>query len=243
MGDDASQVHAAIKSIWNDKDDEKYRQDVCHYRGIGRWADDTLWRGIGQSSLEKIQFLWRLLDRSKDSLRDLVVLEWGPGGGANAYGLQGISRRYYGVDISEKNLAECQRLMREEGRPDYVVPVLLDGSPLEIIDRVADPVNIFLSTAVFQHFPSKEYGFEVLKALRAVCTKGAAGFIQIRFDNGNTKYRGIDNIDEYATRHITATSYQLDQFWVGIQGAGFRPLSINALGLTNNYATFFMTAI
>lgn len=236
-------IHDTIKSVWNDKEDETYRRDQSHYRGVGRWEDDTAWQGIGQSSLTKIRFLWRLLDRPKNSFRDLVTLEWGPGGGANAFGFQTISRRFYGVDISEKNLAECQRLMSQEGRPDYVVPILLDGPPDSISGRITDPVDLFLSTAVFQHFPSKEYGIDVLRAIRATCKPGAGGFVQIRFDNGNEKYKGISNLSEYNERHITATSYQLDEFWSAIENTGFRPLSINAIRITNNYATFFMVAV
>ena len=79
MTENASKVHAAIKSVWNDKDDEAYRQDQSHYRGVGRWSDDAAWKGIGQSSLDKVRFLWRLLDRPKKSLHDMVTLEWGPG--------------------------------------------------------------------------------------------------------------------------------------------------------------------
>ncbi|WP_105385830.1 class I SAM-dependent methyltransferase [Neorhizobium alkalisoli] len=240
---ETSTVYEAIRSVWNDKDDEAYRQDQSHYRGVGRWADDVLWQGIGQSSLEKVRFLFRLAGRSPTTLQDLVALEWGPGGGANAFGLQSISQKYYGVDISEKNLAECKRLMTAEGRPDYITPVLLDGPPSSVKDSISDSIDLFLSTAVFQHFPSKEYGLEVLNAIRSVCKTGALGFIQIRFDNGNEKYRGIKDLADYELQHITATSYRLDQFWDAIGNASFRPLSINALRTTNNYATYFMTAV
>lgn len=237
---EAANVHATIKGVWNDKNDEAYRQDVSHYRGVGRWADDNLWQGIGQSSLAKIRFLWRLLDRSPKSLADLVALEWGPGGGANAFGLQPIARKYYGIDISEKNLMECQRLMTAEGRPDYVAPVLLADSPATIKGRVED-VDIFLSTAVFQHFPSKDYGVEVLQAIRSVCKPGACGFIQIRFDNGSGRFKSIEDISDYERGHITATSYRLDEFWDAVANAGFKPLSLNSIGTSNHYATYFLT--
>lgn len=232
-------VHAAIKSVWNDKNDETYRQDQSHYRGVGRWADDDAWRDIGRSSLQKVKFLWRLLNRPAASLSRLTALEWGPGGGANAFGLRDICSQYYGVDISEKNLAEAGRVMAAEGLPDYFRPVLLDGAPSTVASSV-NPINIFLSTAVFQHFPSREYGVEVLNTLRSVCAPNAAGFIQIRFDNGNQKYRGISSLKEYEKRHITANSYPLDVFWDALDAAGFRPLAINGVRTKNNYATFYV---
>ncbi len=236
-----NKVHAAIKSVWNDTADEIYRQDQSHYRGVGRWADDSAWQDIGRSSLQKIKFLWRLIGRPVASLSNLTALEWGPGGGANAFGLRDICSKYYGVDISDKNLAEASRVMSEEGRPDYFQPVLLEDAPESIVPKV-DSVNLFLSTAVFQHFPSKEYGIEALKAIRAVCAPHAAGFIQIRFDNGNQKYRGIGSIDEYEQSHITANSYPLDVFWDALSAAGFQPLAINSLRTKNNYATYYMLA-
>lgn len=234
-------LHTTIKTVWNDAGDETYRQDQSHYRGVGRWADDEAWQDIGRSSMQKIKFLWRLLNRPSASLTNQVALEWGPGGGANAFGLREVCSRYYGVDISEKNLAEAGRMMTAEGRPNYFKPVLLSGDPQTIISDV-EPINIFLSTAVFQHFPSREYGIEVLKALRSMCSPNAGGFIQIRFDNGNPKYRGIASIEEYERGHITANSYAIDVFWDALDAAGFQPLAINGLRTKNNYATFYMAA-
>ncbi|CAN7623552.1 hypothetical protein LJR010_004428 [Ensifer adhaerens] len=234
-------LHTAIKAVWNNAEDETYRQDQSHYRGVGRWADDEAWQDIGRSSMQKIKFLWRLLNRPNASLANQVVLEWGPGGGANAFGLREISSRYYGVDISEKNLAEAGRMMTAEGRPNYFKPVLLAGVPQSIVGDV-EPINIFLSTAVFQHFPSRDYGIEVLKALRSMCAPNAGGFIQIRFDNGNPKYRGIASIQEYEREHITANSYPIEVFWDALDAAGFQPLAVNGLRTKNNYATFYMAA-
>ncbi len=239
MTGETRDIHAAITAVWNNKDDEEYRKDQSHYRGFGRWADDAAWKEIGQSSLQKVQFLWRLANRSKDTLKDLSVMEWGPGGGANAFGLQQVARQYYGVDISQKNLDECCRMMTIEGRENYVVPILLEGEPSSVVPRVKEPIELFLSTAVFQHFPSRAYGVDVLEAVRAVCSSTACGFVQIRFDNGNTKYSGINSVEEYAARHITATSYPIDTFWDELQRAGFAPLAVNAIRTTNNYATFY----
>lgn len=237
-----NEIHSVISSVWNEGEDEKYRQDQSHYRGVGRWADDEAWKAIGKSSLDKMRALWRLLNRNPSYISGLTVLEWGPGGGANVYGLSSVASKYYGVDIAEKNLAECTRLMSSEGRSDYFRPILLNSEPAAVIPFIDEPVQAFISTAVFQHFPNRPYGGDVLRAIRAVCSEDAAGFIQIRFDNGNPKYRGIDSLADYKTSHIYANSYPLDHFWDICVGAGFEPLAVTNISTKNNYATYLLKA-
>lgn len=239
MADEKTTVQKEIVAVWNDSDDEKRRRDDSHYRGVGRWADDEKWKDIGRSSLLKMQMLWRMLNRPKLSLSDLVALEWGPGGGANAFGLRSCVNRYFGVDISQKNLSECRRMIDAEGWTGYFHPVLLEGDPRSVAGLI-EPVDAFLSTAVFQHFPSRRYGVEVLEAIRATCKPKAAGFIQIRFDNGNQKYSGIKSIEDYRASHIVATSYPIDEFWDMCECAGFSPISVGSIRRANNYATFYL---
>lgn len=230
-----------IKGIWNDKDDEAYRRDVCHWRGHGRWADDARWLNIGKQTLQCIERLGALAGRPGLHARSgLNVLEWGPGGGANAFALRYLAARYYGVDISAKNLAEAERVVREDGAADCFIPIALDDAPASVAARIEHPVSLFLSTAVFQHFPSHAYGFEVLATLRRVCADDALGFIQIRFDNGNEKYRSIQGLDEYERKHITANAYTIDAFWDAIAKAGFTPLAVTDIATSHNYATFYM---
>ncbi|THV10587.1 methyltransferase domain-containing protein [Rhizobium rhizophilum] len=238
----ASVVHAAIKGVWNDHNDEEYRKDQSHWRGVGRWVDDAAWQAIGRRSLTRFNRAWMLAGRSADELKDLTLLEWGPGGGTNAFALRDIASVFYGVDISEKNLSESQRMITAEGRPDYFHPILVQGEPSSVLPHVPTRLDGFLSTSVFQHFPSREYGKEVLAAIRAVCKSGAVGFIQIRFDNDNKRYKGIQALHEYEKNHIRATSYPLDSFWSLLSETGFTPLAIDGLADRNNQATFYMLA-
>lgn len=232
----------ATSNVWEKHPNELYRQDQSHYRGVGRWANDEDWLNIGRSTLRKIQELWGFLGRPADGLKDQVILEWGPGGGANAYGLKDVSSLFFGIDISEKNLKEASRVLAAEKHVSYFQPILLEGEPGTVIASVVPKVNLFFSTAVFQHFPSRDYGCSVLKALRGVCQDNAAGFIQIRFDNGREKYRGISRIEDYEKRHIFANSYPIEEFWDHCLAAGFRPLYVNAIRSANNYATFYLAA-
>ncbi|MBM3095517.1 methyltransferase domain-containing protein [Ensifer sp. T173] len=230
-----------IKAVWNDKDDEAYRQDQSHWRGVGRWANDAAWQSIGALTLDRFKFLWRILERAPSAMRDLSVLEWGQGGGSNVFGLREVASQYQGVDISPKNLQEAGRMISAEGYTGLFKPVLLEGPPEEIADKLL-PIDMFLSTAVFQHFPSKDYGVQVLKTIRKACKPDAAGVIQIRFDNGNPTFSGIKSVEEYAERHIVANSYAIDAFWDILASCGFKPLAVDGIRTQNNYATFYMTA-
>jgi len=235
-------INTTITDVWDRHPDEIYRQDQSHYRGVGRWADDEAWLNIGNAARRRVSELWGLLGRTGTPQENLNILEWGPGGGANAYGLKDICSKFYGVDISEKNLIEAGRVLGAETVPGFFHPVLLAGDPASVTASIPPEIDIFFSTAVFQHFPSREYGREVLESIRNVCRDSAAGFIQIRFDNGIEKYKGIQGIEDYRARHIFANSYPLDVFWDLTMSAGFRPLYINAIRKANNYATFYLSA-
>ena len=144
-----------ITSIWNNFSDEERRRDLSHWRGCGRWQDDARWLKIGQNTLKDVEKVWRFVSRRKAELKDLAVLEWGPGGGSNAIALKGIAKYYYGVDISKENLKEAGRQCAKEVEGEYFKPVLLSGYPGSIVNVVPQEIDLFISTAVFQHFPSR----------------------------------------------------------------------------------------
>lgn len=233
---------AILRSVWDAHPNEASRRDNSHWRGIGRWSDDEAWRSIGASSLTAVARTLRFLERDEAlPPRALRILEWGPGGGANAHALRHSAGCYFGIDISKRNLDECQRMMAAEGC-DAFRPVLLSGEPDSIADRVVGPIDLFLSTAVFQHFPDKDYGAKVLRAVRAVCGPETIAVIQIRFDNGDPRFAGNATIDDYVRRPIFATSYRLDEFWSLCGECGFRPLFISEIAAENNYAIFHLQA-
>ncbi len=154
-----------------------------------------------------------------------------------------LCRSYYGVDISAANLAECSRMISAEGYGDIFKPVLLTDEPETIAGFVKDKIDVFISTAVFQHFPSKDYGIKVLRAVRGVCKLDAVCVVQIRYDNGNEKFRPISGLEEYKEKHITATAYEIDEFWKILRQTGFSPLMVRDINAEVNYATFFFRAI
>lgn len=243
---DLSAAYNAIKSVWIDNTD--YVQSISHWRGAKNWEDNEKWLNIGRSCLKKVNHIELLTqDLSKltsppSNEHKYNILEWGPGGGGNVYALLTKAKRYYGVDISGDNLQETASVAAQEGFFNFK-PIHIQEDPKKALEAIHDPIDLFISTAVFQHFPSKEYGAVVLDVIRSACRKGAIGVIQIRFDNGNTKYEGIKKLSNYKTKHITANSYAIDEFWALCTQSNFRVLSITNLNKDINYIDFNLMAI
>jgi hypothetical protein len=91
---------------------------------------------------------------------------------------------------------------------------------------------------VFQHFPSKDYGLDVLAVACEIMKPGGLGYIQIRYDDGNPKY-APKNVADYGRQHLFATSYALSEFWSALDDAGLQPLKIANLNTAVNYAAFY----
>jgi hypothetical protein len=232
---DSRATHHLAASVWEESDDEEYRRDQSHWRGHGRWKDDQRWLRIGKRTLAGLRQIERLTGRAVVTRRP-VVLEWGPGGGSNLFALRKLASKLYATDVSKRNLQESGRVLKE-GRFTAFQPILLQGSLDEDLDIITDPIDIFISSAVFQHFPSKQYGLDVLAAVGKRLAPNGIGRIQLRFDNGNPRYRP-KTTEQYKRSHITATSYALDEFWDALKTAGCQPLAITSINPRNNYATF-----
>jgi ubiquinone/menaquinone biosynthesis C-methylase UbiE len=231
--------HESAISVWDGYHDEEWRKDQSHWRGMGRWKDDLRWQKIGLTSKSNLLLLYRMINRDFEKQAPYVFLEWGPGGGANIFGLKNYAKEYIGVDVSKKNLDESMRMIRNEGFCSIFLPVLLSGDPSEsLLDR-SENVDIFLSSAVFQHFPSKEYGSAVLKVVARVLKPTGVGVVQIRFDNGNPKYEPIKDLTEYYKNHITANSYRVEEFWQLLIECGLLPIAVTGFNNKNNYVRFF----
>jgi hypothetical protein len=232
----AETVHEEITTVWESHDDEQYRQDQSHWRGVGRWNEEK-WTELGHGNVQRLDELHHAAGREWNTAEPPVLLEWGPGGGANLHAVAPRVSTLYGVDISAKNLEESARVLAEI--PDSrFVPILLDGEPSTVVGSVDQPVDLFCSTAVFQHFPSQEYGADVLRAVRQIMAPDGLGYVQIRFDDGTERYRP-KKLAEYRERHITANSYPLSAFWDLLRDTGFAPLKIAHVNTSVNYAGFY----
>ena len=236
-------VHEMIKAVWQNHKDETRRRDLSHWRGYGRWKDDDAWKAIGCRTLRKINNVLVFIGKQPNYWQyQKSILEWGPGGGANLYAFRHLSNIYLGVDISQANLDEATRMIKAEG-VDNFHPYLLEGEPASIGADIHYKIDLFLSTAVFQHFPSKDYGAEVLKAIYQLTKKGGAGIIQIRFDNGIKKFKPLDNISQYMEKYITANSYGIDEFCSICTKVGFQVLYMDDIMTHCNYLTYALMKV
>lgn len=230
-----------LAEVWEksgNQKEEEYRQDISHWRHVGRWKNDDKWQNIGLRSLSILEDAHKYTDIPVKWGKKVNILEWGPGGGANLFAFRNKCKNYFGVDISEKNLTESQRMIKEEGQ-DIFRPVFI-RDPNEALEQIDEKVDYFLSSATFQHFPSQEYGIQVLETIANLCKKDALGFIQIRYRSSEKRYRGIKKISQYKEHHITANSYEIDQFNDLCNAAGFRVISIRDISSATHYITFML---
>lgn len=227
------------KSVWDDYGTDPRLAEMSHWRGYGRYKDEAVWLRIGEGSVRRINTILRT-EKIKDFwAKPRVVLEWGSGGGANAIAFRDHAKAYYGVDISKQNLNEAARVMREANSSIFK-PALIDSGPKDVLSAVKQKIDVFISTAVFQHFPSKEYGVEVLSVLAKLCHTGALGFIQIRFADSGGRISGNASVDEYKKNYLQATVYAIDEFWTICENAGFAVRAVTDLKTSNNYVTFHL---
>jgi hypothetical protein len=223
-------THGDVVHVWEGHPDEDYRRDMSHWRGHGRWPDEK-WQRIGEQTRACVGRMAAMLGRP---IPRGSLLEWGPGGGANLAAFTGLSSRMYGVDVSAKNLEESARVIA--GTATEFTPILLEGDPRSVASEVDAPIELFVSTAVFQHFPTTQYGRDVLSTVAGLLAPGAMCCVQIRYDDGTPKYRPKEA--DYFARHVTFTSYALDEFWDMIAEVGLEPLCITDVNSAVNYAAF-----
>lgn len=96
---------------------------------------------------------------------------------------------FYGVDISKANLDECTRQCERSALRPFR-PILIDPEDPESVPQVVDgPLDAFLSTAVYQHFPSKSYGHRVTRIAGELLRPGGVALIQTRYSEGSRRFR------------------------------------------------------
>ena len=221
-------------SFWSASTDNSRIKDLSHWLGEGRWSDEKSWLAIGEKHFGMYEKLCLLADRPRP-LQSMV--EWGPGGGANAVRFCSEISQLHGVDVSEANLKKCEQQLERRGFNGFH-PVLIDiHHPEEALTAVGSPVEFFIATAVYQHFPGKLYGVKITKLAYELLNDNGIALIQIRYSDGSKALRPKRN--HYAKNAITFTSYNIAEFWDICFQAGFEPLAIS-LELSPKYAYFYL---
>jgi cyclopropane fatty-acyl-phospholipid synthase-like methyltransferase len=163
---------------WSGSETGVDKRDMSHWLGEGRWADEASWRRIGEEHYELYKTLLTLAGR-KAPIQ--TMMEWGQGGGANAIRFVNEVSTYLGVDISEPNLKECARQLESRGHHNFR-GILIDAlNPESVLAEGDGRIDFFMSTAVFQHFPNKEYGVRVTKVAHQLLADDGIALIQTRY--------------------------------------------------------------
>lgn len=196
------ELHNIASSFWR-SDTDKTR-DLAHWRGCGRFTDTAVWRDHAKVN---VRILERLL---KKSLWDFVgdnprnAIEWGCGGGANICAFGKYFSTIYGVDISEASLVESKKQSKEEDVLFFPIKVDIDDHSEA---RKRGPFDLFISTAVFQHFVSINEITRTLNTARAIVKKTGRAFIQWRDFRSSSYSRrdGRRGYKENVTRYCMMT--------------------------------------
>jgi len=224
------------REYWSASEHSDAIKELSHWRGVGRWNEES-WLDVGRKSLDLYRQFARMINY-EGPLRKVV--EWGPGGGSNAVAFGSEVETYYGVDISKANLEECSGQMAGMGFAERFKPVHIANAdkPEEVFTEIAGKeCDLFLSTAVFQHFPGKAYAVKVLGIAYHLLKPGGLAIIQTRFDDGLPQ-TATKNSD-YKQNAIVFTSFYIPEFWyIAEEMVGFKPVSLS-LSLKSSYAYYF----
>lgn len=218
---------------WSKSHNDEGTQDLSHWVGKGRWTDKDSWENIGNKHYKMFKDICLLTGKKPKK----SMLEWGPGGGANAVLFCKVFDEYYGVDISNANLTECKHQLESRRFNKFHSILIKPEKPEDCVQFISEPIDFFLSTAVYQHFPGKKYGLLVTKTAYKLLASGGLAIIQTRYDNGAEAFRSKNR--DYNNNAITFTSYRIEEFWQIAISCGFRPLMVN-LEPDSNYAYYLL---
>ena len=221
-------------AYWGRSDCDSKVRENSHWAGEGKFAFFERWLRIGHANMIRFKQLCALANHPRPVRR---MVEWGPGGGANALCFAREVERIYGVDISAPNLEECARSLRSVGFAGFRRVLIEAARPGQALGHLPEPVEFFLCTAVFQHFPSKAYGSDVTRIAYCTLTEPGIALIQTRYDDGSEEYRPKHR--DYAKNVRTFTSYGIDEYWQIAVDTGFKPLAV-ILEPRARYAHYFL---
>lgn len=213
--------------FWNSSKNSEFIQDLSHWNGKGRFANKSIWEKLGKKHKKLFTTLCEI---THTNLPVKNILGWGCGGGLNVLALNKLTLNYYGVDISKPNLQECSRQIKKNKIKNFYPVLIQIEKPEEVCKLIPAPIDFFISTSVYQHFPNKTYGITVTKIAYKLLSKTGIALIHIRYNNSNFElnYSGKD----YTKNAIIFTSYGLEEFYKICTTTGFKVLKIIKIPLT-----------
>jgi SAM-dependent methyltransferase len=233
-----SKLKEEAQRFWN-SDDKRIRQ-FSHWKGAGIFADASRWQEMGAQHLELYLQFKRMMGVQSPPER---VVEWGCGGGANAVHFAPIAVEFVGVDISQENLAECERQLAQRGVNNFIPHLIDTARPEDVSKRMPGPCDLFLCTYVFEVLPSPEYGLQVLAIAFELLANDGMAIIQVKYakDGWSTQPKRFG----YRHNFTTMTTYRIDAFWTAAERIGFTPKAVTLvpcqpLNGNGDYAYFLL---
>ncbi len=174
-----------LGQVWNLDTDQM--RDLSHCQGYGRWDLDS-WREMSDQAELRIK---SALKSDPPSL----VYDFGCGGGSNIRAILNLAKsrswgfgEIWGIDISKMNINAARSMGYEA--PGWGVEYLCydPDQPESLIRDLPGQADLFISTYVYQHFPSLEYAKRITALLPYLVRAGGTFIIQIRIShNGQTE--------------------------------------------------------
>jgi cyclopropane fatty-acyl-phospholipid synthase-like methyltransferase len=226
------------QNYWNNVSD-RCKQN-SHWRGVGKFADDSRWLALGREHLQLYEEFARVLG-IKHPLKRIV--EWGCGGGMNAIHFGRLAEEFCGIDISSANLQECARQMTAVGLRNFTTILIDAAEPEAALGRVQGLSDLLISTYVFELLPTPEYGLRVLRIAYELLAPGGAAMVQIKYSEAGRST--ASRRWAYAKNLAWNATYRIEEFWQAAERSGFTPKMVTLVPkqpLVNdrNYAYFLL---
>lgn len=202
------------QAYWSDPGAEGFTLNAHWKDGMNPVA----WDQLGREHFQLYQSFCGLLGRPT---RVRSMMEWGCGGGCNAVHFARECDVFFGVDVAEPTLEECQKQLRESKNARFV-PVLVPTDAPEAAEPKIDPrCDFFLSTFVFELLPTREIGQRILQTARRCLRDDGIAIIQIKYQT--TSIRTRTRRWGYRRNLANMTSWRIEEFWELCQRVGFHP--------------------
>jgi SAM-dependent methyltransferase len=231
-----SQTELEAQEYWNRTSDSETIQNYAHWFGTKKGSAKRFAR-YGQRHWEKFVKLVKAAKQKPTSYRRMV--DWGCGGGINTVRFA-EHFKVLAVDISAATLESCMKTCKEFGVEENVKPLLIScDKPYKVLleNRKFD---FFISTACYQHFPSRRYGAHVTCLASLLLRFGGLALIQTRWNDGSAYYEPKEGKPYcHGKNAIRFTSYEIDEFSEVAKIAGFESL-LPAELTRPNYAYYYL---
>ena len=196
--------------------DALHAPNMFHWRGSDGFSDEVYAR-MGERNVARFRRFAAALDFPTADLR---VLEWGCGGGALLRAFAVHASQLIGVDISPESLDRSVTELVGTGVPFEPILVTVEA-PEAALDRLDDPVDLFVCINVMELLPSNGYGVRMLQLAERALRPGGMAIVQIRYTTDDMASRPTRAFYRANTTRMAA--YRLDEFWVTCQRVGLIP--------------------